>query len=221
MAKKDGRAKKGGDAGAAEAAGAGRTSPPAKGIDPEVGLLGPEEIRAVFEKAAERDDLHGRLLRAQADLDNFRRREVAERRRAAEDEADRALSPVLDAIDTFHRAVDAAEKAQDFQALLDGVNLVLRELERRLTDLGVSKVEGTGQPLDPGFQQAILTEPTADHPPLTVLQVFAHGWRRGDRVIRPAQVKVAAPPPPAPPEDGKGTEPPAGAEDGGASPLEE
>jgi molecular chaperone GrpE len=184
------------DAGGAEAADPGRSSPEAEGVDPSVNLLGPEEIRAVFAKAAERDDLQAKFLRAQADLENFRRRESAERRRAAEDEADRALAPMLDAIDSFRRAADAAEKAKDFGALLDGVNLVLRELERRLGELGVSMVEGTGQPMDPGFQQAILAEPTADFPPLTVLQVFAHGWKRGGRVIRPAQVKVAAPPPP-------------------------
>ncbi len=192
MSKKHGHAPQD-DAGAAEAADPGRTSPEASGVDPSVNLLGPEEIRAIFAKAAERDDLQVRFLRAQADLENFRRRESAERRRAAEDEADRALSPVLDAIDSFHRAADAAEKAGDFRVLLDGVNLVLRELERRLAELGVSKVEGTGQAMDPTFQQAILAEPTADFPPLTVLQVFAHGWRRGDRAIRPAQVKVAAP----------------------------
>lgn len=178
----------------AEAADPGRVSPEATGADPGLRVLGPDEFASILEKAGERDDLQARLLRAQADLDNFRRREGAERRRAAEEEADRTLAPVLDAIDSFQRAVEAAEKGKDFAALLDGVNLVLRELERRLGDLGVSKVEGTGQALDPGLQQAIQTEPTAEHPPLTVLQVFSHGWRRGDRVIRPARVKVAAPP---------------------------
>jgi molecular chaperone GrpE len=179
----------------------GRISPEATGAAPDLALLGPDEIRAMLTKAAERDALEVRLLRAQADLDNFRRREGQERRRAAEDEADRALGPVLDALDTFTRAVEAAEKGRDFQALLDGVNLAFRELERRLGEAGVTRIEGVGQPLDPSQHAAILQEPTADHPPLTVLQVFAHGWRRGDRVLRPAQVKVAAPP--LPPDEGK------------------
>ena len=178
-----------------------RVSPEATGVDPGVALLGPEEIQSLFARAAERDDFQARLLRAQADLDNMRRREGAERRRAAEDEADRALAPVLDTLDSFTRAVVAAEKARDFQALLDGLNIAFRELERRLAENGVTRIEGVGQPLDPSAQQAVLQEPTADHPPLTVLQVFAHGWRRGGRVIRPAQVKVAAPPPPPPPQE--------------------
>jgi len=175
----------------------GRISPEAAGVAPDLRLLGPDEIREVFAKAAERDDLRVRLLRAQADLDNIRRRETQERRRAAEDEADRALAPVLDALDSFTRAVEAAEKGRDFEALLNGVNMAFRELERRLGEAGVRRIEGVGQPLDPSQHAAVMQEPTADHPPMTVLQVFAHGWRRGDRVLRPAQVKVAAPPEPA------------------------
>lgn len=182
------------DPDAAPPPGEGRTSPEASGVSPDLPLLGPEEFRSLLSKAAERDAMETRFLRAQADLDNFRRRESQERRRAAEDEADRALAPVLDALDSFTRAVEAAEKVKDFQALLDGVNLAFRELERRLGDAGVTRIEGVGQPLDPSLHAAILQEPTADHPPLTVLQVFAHGWRRGERVLRPAQVKVAAPP---------------------------
>ena len=176
----------------------GRISPEATGVDPGVALLGPEEIRAVFAKAAERDDFQARLLRAQADLDNFRRREGAERRRAAEDEADRALAPVLDTLDSFTRAVEAAEKAKDFASLLDGVNLAFRELERRLAEAGVARIEAVGGPFDPAQHQAVLQEPTADHPPLTVLQVLSHGWKRAGRVLRPAQVKVAAAPAPPP-----------------------
>ena len=134
----------------------------------------------------------------------MRRREGQERRRAAEDEADRALAPVMDALDTFTRAVEAAERNRDLQALLDGVNLAFRELERRLAEAGVTRIEGVGQPMDPTFHRALLQEPTADHPPLTVLQVFSHGWKRGDRVLRPAQVKVAAPPVPPPGPAGGG-----------------
>ena len=179
----------------------GRVSPEATGVDPGVALLGPAEIQAIFAKAAERDDLATRLQRALADLENMRRREGAERRRAAEDEADRALGPVLDTLDSFTRAVVAVEKARDFQALLDGLNIAFRELERRLAENGVTRIEGVGQAFDPAAQQAVFQEASAEHPPLTVLQVFAHGWRRGGRVIRPAQVKVSAPPPPPPPQE--------------------
>ena len=194
------------ESGSGKPAEGGRVSPEATGIDPDVGLLGPEEIRGLFAKAverdaivAERDDMKTRWMRAQADLDNFRRREAQERRRAADEEADRVLEPVLDAFDTFSRAVDASEKSKDSAALVEGVHLALRELERRLSDLGITRIEGVGGPLDPSMHRAVAQEPTDAHPPSTVLQVFAHGWRRGERVIRPAQVRVASAPP-APPK---------------------
>jgi len=173
----------------------GRTSPEATGVDPGVEFLGPEEVRLVFRKAAERDDLEARVVRLQADLDNFRRREQRERRQAAEEEGDRVLAPVFEALDTFARAVEAADSSRDVDALLEGVRLAVRELERGLAEVGVERIEGTGQALDPAQHRAIFQEPTEAHPPLTVLQVFSHGWRRGERVIRPAQVKVAAAPP--------------------------
>ena len=128
-----------------------------------------------------------------------------ERRRAVEDEADRALAPVLDALDTFTRAVESAEAKGDMKVLLDGLNLAFRELERRLGEAGVTRIEGVGQAFDPATQAALLQEPTAAHPPMTVLQVLSHGWRRGGRVLRPAQVKVAAAPPAKDPgAEGKG-----------------
>jgi molecular chaperone GrpE len=203
--KKDRPGKHGEHAGAAhtdDGDGAERVSPPATGVAPDVRLLGPDEIRATFDRAAERDalakerdDLKARLLRAQADLENFRRREVQERRRAAEEEADRVLSPVLDALDSFTRAVESAEKVGDLRALLEGLNLAFRELERRLADHGVSRIEGTGQAFNPSVHQAVMQVPSPDKAPMTVVQVLGHGWRRGERVLRPAQVAVAAPAP--------------------------
>ena len=113
------------ESGSGKPAEGGRVSPEATGIDPDVGLLGPEEIRGLFAKAverdaivAERDDMKTRWMRAQADLDNFRRREAQELRRAADEEADRVLEPVLDAFDTFSRAVDASEKSKDSAAVM-------------------------------------------------------------------------------------------------------
>jgi molecular chaperone GrpE len=189
------------DAAGGAADDAARISPEARGVAPDARLLGPDEIRALLASGAELEEAKSRLLRVQADLENFRRREAQERRRAVEDEADRVLSPVLDALDTFTRAVQSAETKGDIKVLLDGMNLAFRELERRLAEAGVTRIEGVGQAFDPSTQAALLQEPTAAHPPMTVLQVLSHGWRRGGRVLRPAQVKVAAPKPDA---EGKG-----------------
>ena len=182
----------------AAAEGAERVSPEAGGVAPDLRLLGPAEIREVFAKAEERDalakerdDLRARWLRAQADLDNFLRREGQERRRAADEEAARILEPVLDGVDAFTRALEAADRGGDRNSVVEGVRLALRELERRLAEAGVTRIEGVGAPLDPAMHRAVAQEPTDAHPPLTVLQVLAGGWKRGERVLRPAQVRVA------------------------------
>jgi molecular chaperone GrpE len=171
----------------------GSTAPPATGVDPSVPVLGPDEVRETLARAADRDAAHSRFLRAQADLDNFRRREAKERRAAADEEAERVLAPVLALAESLRRAVEASATATDAAALRAGVEMGLRELERALGELGVERIGGEGAPLDPATQQAILSEPTDAAPPLTVLAVLASGWRRGERILRPAMVKVAAP----------------------------
>jgi molecular chaperone GrpE len=176
-----------------EPSGGGSTAPPAHGVDGAVPVLGPADLADLVARAADRDAAQTRYLRAQADLDNFRKREARERRLAADEEAERVLAPLLGLADTLRRAADVAAPAQDAAALRAGMDLALRELERSLADLGVERIGGEGKPLDPATQQAVMQEPTDAAPPLTVLAVLASGWRRGDRVLRPAMVKVAAP----------------------------
>ncbi len=171
-----------------------RTSPEASGLDPSLRLLGGDELAALRARALESDDLDARVLRLQADLDNFRRRELRERRQAADEEVERVLGPVLNALDSFGRAVAAAATSRDVDALLDGVRIALREVERGLADAGVERIEAVGKPLDPALHRAIAQEATAEVAPMTVLEEFAAGWRRGDRVLRAAVVKVAAAP---------------------------
>jgi molecular chaperone GrpE len=174
-----------------DASGAAGTAPPAEGIDPSVPLMDAEAMADLIVRAAERDGLQERLLRMQADLDNVRRRESLERRRAADEDVERVLAPVLEMMDTFSRAVNAAAQSRDLDALLEGVRLATRELERGLGDAGVRRIEAVGQTLDPSRHRAVFQEPTADVPPMTVMEVFAAGWIRGDRVLRPAMVKVS------------------------------
>jgi len=169
---------------------------PATGVAGGARILGPEEIADLLARAGERDEMLRQAQRIQAEFENYRRRQEKDARRSAEDEAARVLAPFLDALDSFTRAVEAAERTRDFETLLEGVRIAARETERALGELGVQRIDAAGQVLDPSLHQAVMQEPTEDHPPLTVLQVLASGWRRGDRVIRPARVKVAVPPTP-------------------------
>jgi molecular chaperone GrpE len=142
------------------------------------------------ELAAERD----RSLRLQAELQNVltrAARELNEQRKYAPLEVIRDLLPAIDNID---RAIQAAEKSPDPATLVEGFKLVRQQLTTVLDQHGCKPIEAAGAPFDPHLHQAILQQPSADHEPGTVVLVAQGGYQLHDRVVRPAQVIVAANP---------------------------
>ncbi|MCS7239033.1 MAG: nucleotide exchange factor GrpE [Thermoguttaceae bacterium] len=151
-----------------------------------------ERVRA--ELAATRDQ----LLRAYAELDNFRKRvarQLEEERRYGELLLLRDLLPVLDDI---YRAVEAAESTANASALKDGFRMVAEHLEQVLARHHCSRIEAEGQPFDPNYHEAVGQEPSDACPPNTVLRVLRTGYKLHDRVVRPAQVVVSLGKAPAP-----------------------
>ena len=151
---------------------------------------------------AELADAKDRYLRTLAEVDNFKKRlareRVEERAYAAQD----ALQAVLPVADNLERALGAA-KAQAPEAgtdplleqLIKGVDLVVRQLEDALRKQGVHPVDAAlGQPFDPNSHQPLLQEASAEHPEGAILEVLQKGYRLGDRLLRPAMVKVATKP---------------------------
>ena len=150
---------------------------------------------------AERDELKDQALRARAEADNVRKRaarEAAEGRRFAGVPLAKAMLPGLD---DLRRAVEAARASRNAGAdpaqltddLVGGVAAVLASLEKALGEAGIEPIPAVGEPFDPNRHEALAQAPTADHPPGTVIQEAQRGYAAGDRVIRPAQVVVAAP----------------------------
>ena len=144
-----------------------------------------------------RDELESckdQSLRCSAELDNYRKRaarELDEHRRYADIGLLRDLLPVLDNV---QRAVDAAEKSADVNGLLDGVKLVAQQLQGVLQQHHCVKIEALGEPFNPHQHHAILQQPAPDHPPNTIIMVTQDGYQLHDRVVRPSQVIVSAPP---------------------------
>lgn len=133
-----------------------------------------------------------RYLRLAADFENFRRRknqELADRSRYASETAARELLPVLD---NLRRALEHASEA-DPQDLLGGLELVMREFERALRELGVEPIGQTGERFDPSIHEALGGEERDDVDEDSVLTVLQPGYRLHDRVLRPALVRVAHP----------------------------
>lgn len=169
-------------------------------------ILGDEgQINAEIEVLrGELEDSKDRLLRAMADLENYRRRvhrEMDDQRRHANTQLLRDLLPV---IDNLERALEAAEKAGEAAGLTQGVKMVVQQLEAALQQHGCVRIDALGARFDPNLHEAVLQQPTQEHPPGTVIHVVRPGFRLYDRVVRPSQVIVAAAPPAEGNEDSSG-----------------
>ena len=159
-------------------------------------LMGEEELnRQLAELRGELEEVKDRSLRAQAELENYRKR-VA---RQMEDERRYASVPLLTDLlpvwDNTARAIEAAERTPDVAKLLEGFKMVAGQLERVLATHHCQRINALHQPFDPHRHQAISQQPSAQFPPNTVLLVAQEGFLFHDRVIRPSQVIVSSAPP--------------------------
>lgn len=134
-----------------------------------------------------------RLLRLQADFDNFRRRGLKEREEAVQYGHQNLVKDLLYTVDNLERALDHARKSgrEDLDALLQGIDLVHRELVGVLSKHGATEIEAMGLPFDPSVHEALAQVDDDTVAPNTVVQVYLKGYRLRDRMLRPAQVVVS------------------------------
>jgi molecular chaperone GrpE len=139
----------------------------------------------------ERDRYYDLLLRKTAEFDNYRKRTDKERREQAERVTGDLLLDVLPVIDDLERAltVDAGADAAD--AFRAGVELIQRQLLDILKRRGVRAIDPIGQDFDPNLHQAVTTEARPGARDGEVLEEFRRGYLIGERLLRPAMVKVA------------------------------
>ena len=166
------------------------------------------ELRAI---AGERDRVFERLQRVTAELENYRKRVQREREQWRRYALEGFLKDLLGVVDNFDRARQAARESGDLTALLEGLELVDRELRELLSRYGVAPIEALGLPFDPFEHEAVEVEPASEGAARgTVTAVLQTGYRLYDRVLRPARVRVAEPPEaetPASEDEGTGSEP--------------
>ena len=138
----------------------------------------------------ERDELQDRLLRKTAEFDNYRKRVDKERRELSEWAAANVLTDVIAVIDDFERAlsVEAPPEAGPYRT---GVELIHRQLGELLRKRGVTPVEALGADFDPHQHQAVAYEESPGAREGEVVGEMRKGYRLGDRLLRPALVRVA------------------------------
>lgn len=138
----------------------------------------------------ERDDLYDRLLRKTAEFDNYRKRVERERREQADQAVVDILQDLLLVVDDFDLALNV-EAGDGAQAYKKGIDLIYGKLQDLLRRYGVRPIEALGADFDPNLHQAVIHEDSPEHREGEVIGELRRGYMMGDRLLRPAMVKVA------------------------------
>ena len=141
-----------------------------------------------------RDQYLDLAQRTRADFENYQKRmlrdQATERRYAQAPLAADLLAPM----DNLDRATAAAQQAGEKGPLVQGVALVQNQLLDILRRHGITRIDTQGKPFDANLHEAVMQQPSKDHPPCTVMQVLEQGYRIHERVLRPARVIVSSAP---------------------------
>jgi molecular chaperone GrpE len=173
-----------------------------------------QEVVAALQ--AEVGDLKDKWLRANAEIENVRKRAEREREEAAKYAITKLARDIVGVGDNFQRAIDAvpsgaAEKDQTLKSFLEGVTMTERELLNTLDRHGIKRLQPMNEPFNPHLHQAVTQVPRTDVPSGTIVEVYQAGYTIEDRVLRPAMVGVAqgGPKPNGEPEEPGPVPPPA------------
>ena len=141
----------------------------------------------------EKTALYDQLLRRAAEFENYRRRIERERSDAYQRARVEVLVEFLPVVDNFERALSSLEDSGgDAEALRQGVELIHKQFKDALSKFGLEPVDAIGQTFDPHLHEAVTIEATDKHKENTVIEEFQRGYKIGDKLLRPAKVKVAA-----------------------------
>ncbi len=165
---------------------------------PEDGLLPHEpfdegEAEAlVFRLREQVAETNERLLRLQADFDNFRKRALKERQEAVHYGHQNLFKDLLSVVDNLDRAIGHARDSGggDLESFLQGVELVRRELMTVFEKHHVTEIDALGKPFDPALHEAMAQVESGEAPPNTIVEVLEKGFQLRDRLVRPSRVIV-------------------------------
>ena len=142
------------------------------------------EEKLTEELAAE----HDRLLRVMAEYDNFRKRSQKEKEQAYGDTKANTIGEFLPVYDNFMRAMSA--EATDLESFKKGIEMIFNQYGETLKKLGVEAFGEKGEEFNPNIHNAVMHGEDENLPENSISDVFSTGYKMGDRVIRPAVVKV-------------------------------
>jgi molecular chaperone GrpE len=156
----------------------------------EDGVSGAVEEDTLPAPSVEEAQLRDRLVRLQADFENFKKRIDRERLDHFKYATAELVGRILPVLDNFDRAMAAARPGAAANALVEGIMLVQRQLLTELEAEGLKTMDCIGQPFDPELHEAVATDAESPLAPHSVTEVFQRGYFLHERVLRPAMVRV-------------------------------
>ncbi len=162
--------------------------------DREGKLNSEEAVESAAQIRQERDEFREQALRARAEFANYQKRAKQQA------DADRVYAvgtlakDLLDPLDNLERAIDAL-RASGSPGVTAGLDMVQRQLHEILAKHGVEPIEAHGRPFDPNLHDAVMQQPSREHPEGTVVNELSRGYTIRERVLRPSKVAVSAKPP--------------------------
>jgi molecular chaperone GrpE len=148
-----------------------------------------ELTEALRRLQSERDDLYDRLLRKQAEFENFRKRSERERAEHAQFALADLMRELLNVLDSFELAIQNASAAGD-TAMLRGFELIYKQFQDMLSRFGLKPIEAKGATFDPNFHRAVTTAQAADAEENTVIEELRKGYLLNGRLLRESWVAV-------------------------------
>jgi molecular chaperone GrpE len=161
------------------------------GQDPPFGNEGASE--SLVQVKQERDELKEQLLRARAEFANYQKRAKQQADSDRVYAAGSLARDLLDPLDNLERAIEAL-RASAAQNVTAGLDMVQRQLMDILAKHGVEPIPAQGRPFDPNLHDAVMQQPSQEHPEGTVVSELSKGYTIRDRVLRPSKVAVSAKP---------------------------
>ncbi|WP_234032423.1 nucleotide exchange factor GrpE [Lentibacillus cibarius] len=137
----------------------------------------------------EKEEMHQRVLRIQAEFDNFKKRTQKEKEADLKYKSEDIVKDLLPVLDNFERALQV-EVTDETKNFAEGITMVYRQLKDALSNHGVKEIESVGKPFDPTIHHAVMQEEDEEAEPESVIEELQKGYYLKDRVIRPAMVKV-------------------------------
>jgi molecular chaperone GrpE len=148
------------------------------------------EYDALKAAGSEKDNYYDKYLRAQADLENARRRMEKEKLdflRYANESFALDLLPILDNLETAERHI---KEAKDFKAVQEGIDMIQLQIQKFLKDIGLERIKTSGEKFDPNVHEAIETAQAPDKEDGTIIEELKPGYKLNGKLLRPAVVRV-------------------------------